>query len=488
MINSIDNLIVRIDELTNEVNSLISMAEELEKENSALKIENAELKRRLGMNSTNSSKPPSTDGFKRPARRKNASELNDKVPGKKRGRKKGHKGDYLVANLEYPDKVEQCLPVECNLCPNRKMCCDKAKVADRRYVVDICVKTNITEFDALEMSCPIHKVLSSPQFPDNVKSHVQYGENIYTFVSSLSTIGAMSAQRIHDIFSYTFDVQLSPATVLNMVAKSAEAVQPALDLSLAALQNSPVVNFDETGLNVNGRLQWVHSSSDDFNTRLTLSKKRGQEGISANGVLPNSSCIAVHDCWAPYWNYTDNIHAICGAHLIRDLNGVSENCPNQSWSSEIKKLLLDMKKMKEEKIEAGAYSFSIDEIRTFEERYFKIIYDAFEENKWDPYKRSKKEKCKIPKARSLLRRLLKYKDEVFRFIYNFAVPFTNNAAERSVRPCKVKIKVSGVFRTDDGARNYLDVMSYFDTARKRGYNPFESLKNAIMGNPCAIFA
>ena len=180
------------------------------------------------------------------------------------------------------------------------------------------------------------------------------------------------------------------------------------------------------------------------------------------------------------------ISFLCGAHLQRELKGVMENNPDQRWAPQFFDPLSAMKHAKDSAIASGQNALNEKLIEEYEAQYDELLRLGHEENPFvpSPKKRGRKKKGK---TLSLIERLEKYKGSVCLFIHNFAVPFTNNAAERSVRPCKVKIRVAGCFRTKRGANNYLDVMSYLDTARKRGHNPFRALNDAILGRPCLIF-
>lgn len=205
------------------------------------------------------------------------------------------------------------------------------------------------------------------------------------------------------------------------------------------------------------------------------------------GVLPEFKGIAMHDCWASYWNYPDIQHAVCCAHLLRELTGIDENHPEQKWASAFIDLLLEMKKVKDKAVEKGKDFLSYYHYHNFAKKYDELIEQARKENPLPETAEKKRGRKKKGKILALVERLANYKVPVCLFIHNFNVPFDNNQAERDLRMIKVKTKVSGCFRTEEGARDYLKIMSYVGTAHKQGYNAYEAIKNAITGHPDFIF-
>ena len=206
-----------------------------------------------------------------------------------------------------------------------------------------------------------------------------------------------------------------------------------------------------------------------------------------NAVFSRNKGIAMHNGWASYWNYPDIQHAVCCAHLLRELTGIDGNHPEQKWASAFIDLLLEMKKVKDKAVEKGKDFLSYYHYHKFDKKYDELIEQARKENplpKTTEKKRGRKKKGKIL---ALVERLANYKVSVCLFIHNFNVLFDNNQAERDLRMIKVKTKVSGCFRTEKGARDYLKIMSYVGTAHKQGYNAYEAIKNAITGHPDFIF-
>lgn len=379
------------------------------------------------------------------------------------------------------------MPSVCEGCPHYKMCQATACVVEKRHVIDAVVTVDVTEHQILELPiCMLHGDDRKGAFPADVKATVQYGENLQALAVALNTIGAVSIKK-HEILSGVFNIPIATGTISNMVKRCADAVTETVDTIKQKVIDSGLGHFDETGIRVGKKLWWVHDASNCEFTYLDISPKRGQKGMEQCGVLPFFHGIAVHDCWASYWNYADIEHAVCCAHLLRELTGIVENHPEQEWASGFIDLLLEMKKTKEKAVEAGKESVSYYYQHKFDKKYNDLIKQAREENPLPVSTEKKRGRKKKGKILALVERLDNYKASVCLFIHNFMVPFDNNQAERDIRMIKVKSKVSGCFRSEDGARDYLKIMSYVGTAHKQGYNAYDAIRNAISGHPKLIF-
>lgn len=441
-----------------------------------------ELKERLNKNSKNSSKPPSSDGFKKPA-----PKSLRKPSGKKAGGQKGHTGTHLAV-ITTPDETIKHMPSACGGCPHYKMCKGTACIAEKRHIIDAVVTVNVTEHQALEIPvCMMHGGTRKGEFPSDIKAAVQYGENLQALSVALNTVGAVSIKRTHEILSGVFNIPIATGTISNMVKRCADGLNDTFEKIKQNMQASALGHFDETGTRVNKKLWWVHDASNCKYTYLDISPKRGFKGMEQCGVLTKFSGIARHDCWASYWNYPDVTHAVCCAHLLRELTGIIENHPEQKWAPAFIDLLLEMKKAKDKAVENGKESLSYYYCHKFDRRYDELIGQARTENPIPETTEKKRGRKKKGKILALVERLAKYKESVCLFIRNFNVPFDNNQAERDIRMIKVKTKVSGCFRTEEGARDYLKIMSYIGTAHKQGYNAYEAIRNAISGTPDFIF-
>lgn len=442
-----------IKQLLQQVNSLTSTVDSL---NATINTQTQlivqlnqtiqELKEQLNKNSKNSSKPPSSDGYKKPA-----PKSLRKPSGKKVGGQDGHQGTHLAV-ITAPDEIVIHMPSACKGCRHYQMCKGTACIAEKRHVIDAVVTVNVTEHQVLELPiCMLHGDTRRGEFPADAKAAVQYGENLQSLAVALNTVGAVSIKRTHEILSGVFNIPI------------------------------------ETGTRVDKKLWWVHDASNCEYTYLDISPKRGNAGMEQCGVLPEFKGIAMHDCWASYWNYPDIQHAVCCAHLLRELTGIDENHPEQKWASAFIDLLLEMKKVKDKAVEKGKDFLSYYHYHKFDKKYDELIGQARKENPLPETTEKKRGRKKKGKILALVERLANYKASVCLFIHNFNVPFDNNQAERDLRMIKVKTKVSGCFRTEEGARDYLKIMSYVGTAHKQGYNAYEAIKNAISGHPNFIF-
>ena len=473
--------------LTDSNESLNATIEGLQETIKELRETIKELRRQLDQNSQNSSKPPSSDGYRKPSPKSQRTKT-----GRKPGGQKGHQGSNMTIP-HAPDEVMKHLPEKCKTCPHLTQCLQNDKIftcAEKRYTVDAVVTTKVTEHQSLKAeNCPCGEKPENGPFPENVKAYVQYGDSVSVLVGLLSTYGAMSAMRIHVLIGSLLGVKLSTGTVTSMVSKCAKKVGKVLQKIKKLIEAGHVGHFDETGARTGGELHWVHNSSTDKYTYQTINKKRGKDGIDANGVLLLFAGVAMHDCWSPYWKYEGIVHAICNAHLLRELTGIEELEPDHTWATLFKTLLRSMKKAKEKAEAKGKTELSYYLLHKFSQEYDRVMEIANSECPDPPDPPNKKRgKKKKGKERSLIERLVLLKDAVCLFIHDFKVPFDNNQAERDVRNVKTKIKVAGCFRTDKGAQDYLDVMSFLSTGQKHEVSVFDALTAAFAGNAEIVLA
>ncbi len=468
--------------LLDKIDQLTATIEQLTETIAKLTAENAALREQLNKNSKNSSKPPSSDGFKKPS-----PKSLRKSSGKKQGGQEGHKGKGLSIT-QSPDETVNHVPAKCIGCFNAGKCIS-CGVAEKRYEVDIIVNTKVIQHCSLSFQCmkENNKIISGT-FPDNIASTMQYGNNLEALAISLNTIGMVSIKRTHEILSAVFGVPISTGTIHSMVMGLAGKLTDTVEHIRQAVVSSMVNHFDETGSRVDKKTMWFHNASNEYYTYLTVSEKRGKEGMDAAGVLPEFKGIAVHDCWMPYWRYGGIQHALCCAHLLRELTGVIENQPKQTWPQEMIDLLLKMKDVRDKAVCSGKENLSYYYMRIFYKEYDRIIEDGRIQNPIQEKKPGKRGRQAKGKVRALIERLSEYKGAVCLFTKNFLVAFDNNQAERDVRMIKVKTKVSGCFRTKEGADAFAKIMSYIGTANKHGINSFIAVKKALVNQSDFIFA
>jgi len=434
------------------------------------------LKEQLGKNSNNSSKPPSSDGLAKP----NPKSLRKSV-GRKPGGQKGHKGKGLTL-MATPDKTIVHKPLVCAGCPNESECksCSKSAI---RNVIDVEIKTTVIAHYTESYICPLqgNKMLNGA-FPKSVTSSMQYGDNVNALAIALNTEGMMSINRTHDILNSVLGLPISTGTVAVLVSKFSDKITDTVEAIRKALLRESVVNCDETGIRTDGTNHWVHSVCNKDYTYLATDRKRGEKGMDQAGFLPEYDGIIIHDFWSSYWLYNLR-HGVCGAHLLRELNGVIDNHKNQKiWAEDFQKLLLRMNKVKSTAIEKEKTSISGYQRRKFDKEYDRIMEEAKKLNTKPVKVPGKRGRTAKGKVLCLIDRLIDHKEEVCLFIHDFNVPFTNNIAEQSIRMVKIKAKVSGCFRTIDGVKAFATIKSYLGTAKKHGINTYEAIKAALVGD------
>jgi len=434
------------------------------------------LQDQLNKNSKNSSKPPSSDGLKKTPRTK-----SQRKPGnKKNGGQEGHVGRTLEP-VEEPDHIEVHVADRCTVC-GATLEDVEADDYQKRQVFDIPpVKIEVTEHRAEIKTCPHCTARNMAVFPPDVTASVQYGNRVRAMAVYQTNYQFVPLERVGDFFEDIFDHRPTEAFILQANARCAENVKPTTEAIKELLINAHVVNFDETGLRVEGKLNWLHVASTHELTYYTVHPKRGKEAMDAMGILAEFGGVAMHDHWRPYFNYADVIHALCNAHHLRDLTFVHEQY-EQDWAEELSQCLLDIKK---EVDQARPYKDELDpdKIKEFEERFDKIIARGLELNPTPQKEPGKRGRVKQSPPKNLLDRLKEYKREVLTFMYDFDVPFDNNQAERDVRMMKLRQKISGTFRTATGADVFCGIRGYISTVRKNGCHVLNAIQDALKGDP-----
>ncbi len=440
----------------------------------------AALKEKLNKNSGNSNKPPSSDFFTKP---KPSSINRGKKRKKSSGGQQGHTGSTMKLK-ETPDVIHQCLPVACSGCEYSHTC--ESSVVESRQVVDIVIRSEQSRYDRVQRNCPKSGTTLTGAFPEGVHAPQQYGSNLKAMVVSLSSFGMVSASRISEIVHGLTGLHISDGTVCNIIADCAKRCTELLPELRERVRRSAVAHFDETGIRFNSKMYWAHTASTELITLIHAHPKRGVEGVLAGGVLEEFPGVAVHDCWGSYLKKTfDGVtHALCGAHIDRELEGIIQNT-RQRWAKSFKRLLRDMYEEKQRLLAQGCDRASPEVIASFIKRYEEILARGFSRNPYPKAKKNKRGRPKKGKVLSFLERLGALVDSVLRFFTDFRVPFSNNIGERSFRLSKLKMKVAGTFRSESGGSNFCTIFSIIDTVRKNGGNPYEAL-SAIFTNSFSL--
>lgn len=435
-----------------------------------------ELEDRLSKDSSNSSKPPSSDGLKRKPKSSRGRS------GKKAGGQQGHVGKGL-AQVSNPDVIVTHTPASCTGCGSN-LSNVNGTTAEQRQVFDIPQpKVIVTEHRVEEKQCPCCGERTRALFPENIKGPTQYGDRVRALIAYFSHQHFIPVDRVCEIFEDIFGIPLSPGTCANVdeqLFANLETFETGLKTYLLAAQ---VLHFDETGMRCEKKLHWVHVASSQAATFYMMHTKRGQEAMDAAGILPHFQGTAIHDHWFPYFSYNQLKHGLCNAHHLRELTFIYEQ-KKEAWAKRMHDLLIQANKEVEKHIESGARALPPEILLQIEQAYSQILAEGFAYHaSLSPLPTGKRGRPKQRDGKNLLDRLNEKRDCVLRFIHDFSVPFTNNQGERDIRMVKLKQKIAGSFRTFHGGEVFCRVRSYISTARKQGWNIWDALANAIRGSP-----
>jgi len=426
-----------------------------------------ELEKQIAQNSRNSHKPPSSDGLKKKVRSLRQKSTN------KTGGQKGHTG-HTLKRVATPDKVIRCTIDNCKTCG--KSLADIAVIdMEKRQVFDIPpVSIEVTEYQAEIKTCPQCHTTHKASFPKTVTQPVQYGTRMKAQAIYLMNQHLLPYQRTAEILFDFYGHQISTGTLFNMNYDCYNALKQPVESIKEHVIASDVVHFDETGLRADKKTTWVHSASTSLWSYYTFHHKRGSDAMDQANILPQFKGIAVHDHWKPYFKYSCR-HALCHAHHLRELIFLFEH-DKQKWAKQMIELFLEIKHSIEKAQSNGAHRLARSTIKDFQKRYHKIIDHGV---KMNPHHDPKRKKKKRTKAQNLLHRLTLFTEQTLAFMYDFRIPFDNNLAERDIRMIKVQQKISGCFRSDQGAKIFCRIRSYLASAKKQGYNMLNAVQMAL---------
>jgi transposase len=436
------------------------------------------LEDQLAKNSSNSGKPPSSDGLQKPSRNRSLRRSS----GKKSGAQPGHPGHRLEL-AEKPDRIERYPVHRCTHCQASLEEVPVDHIEKRQEYELPPLRLMVTEHQAEVKCCPCCGQVSLAEFPAGITQLTQYGPGFKALLTYLNQKHFIPLERVNEICEDVFQHSVGEGTMVEANAQVAETVEPVNErIKQHLIETDETVHFDESGLRVNQKLNWIHSAGTKRATHYHVDPKRGQDGMDRAGILPRRTGKSMHDDWKAYYHYQEADHAACNAHHLRELNFLQERYP-QEWEGEMAKLLVTIKTAVEEAAAQGLACLAREQIGAFEARYDELVEQGLMLNPVLERPPGKRGKIKQPPPKNLLDRLRDHKLAVLAFMYDFKVPFDNNLAERDIRMVKLKQKISGCFRSEDGAKVFCLIRGYLSTARKNGVSAFESLKLAMYGSP-----
>jgi transposase len=469
----------RIKELEAEVARLkefeSARLKEFEVEVARLKSIIEELLLRLNKNSSNSSKPPSSDMVRTRSQRP--------VSGKKSGGQSGHSGSTLQMS-SHADEVTYHKPDYCKGC-GKDISYFGSRRYERRQVYDIPpISLKIREHRSVMVCCPHCQTENKGAFPEGVTHPVQYGSNIKGLCTYLTQYQLLPYKRSVEMIEELTGHRMSVGTLVNINERCEQSLSGFMESVKQSLQQEPVIHSDETGFYFDNKRNWLHVAASKNYTCYYTHSKRGTVATEEMGILSEYKGTMMHDYWKSYLDY-DCSHVFCHAHHLRDLDFCHQQ-EKSRWAAGMKKLLLEMKSIVDYRKAQKQQQLEALQLHQLEAKFEQLLEEGQKEHPPPLKQEGKRGKVKKSKTQNLLERFIRHKNEMLRFIRDFSIPFDNNLAEQAIRMMKVKQKISGCFRSKEGAQCFATIRSYIDTMRKQGHSIADALKRAVSGNPIQL--
>jgi transposase len=437
-----------------------------------------QLQERLAKDSHNSSLPPSSDRF---ARQSKSRSLRTRS-GKKAGGQPGHQGHTLEMSAA-PDEIVRLSPVvQCQHCH-----CDLTEVAvtsvERRQVIDVPPPPplQVTQYEGEWKHCPHCQGYTCTDWPSGISAPVQYGPRIGAMAVYLTTQQLLPRGRTADVLADLAGVQMSEGTLTTVIKRTATLLKPIEQQIKTALSQAKVIHQDETGLYVMGKRLWMHVTCTRTLTHYQAHASRGHDALDEIGILVHFVGTSVHDAWKAYFLYGCQ-HSLCCVHILRELTFLSQEM-GLWWAHRMIILLTKMKNVTDHARILGQGSLSAEDVQGLYTQFLALLDQGDQVHPRAPATPGKRGKAKQHPARNLLDRLRTHQDAVLAFLYDLDVPFDNNLAERDVRMVKVQQKISGCFRSDEGAISFCRIRGYLSSLRKQGLPLFAALEATLRGQP-----
>lgn len=448
--------------------------------------------RDLERNSSNSSKPPSSDknNFNKPPKPKSQR----KSSGKKPGGQPGHKGSTLEI-VNNPDRViEGKIEVgsQCEICGEVlpvNECCRSAIEPEVRQVFELTVsRVETTEYRNQRIICSNCEHLNVAPFPDDVKARVQYGSNLKATAIYLGSYQLIPYERLAELFNDIFQCPISQGTLANFVKSGGRQAGIVGEHIKGIIRGSETVHADETGCRVHGKRQWLHVASTDEYTSYMIHPKRGFEALQDFGILEGFTGNLIHDYYSSYYKLLLCMHFQCVAHILRELTYLHEEM-SQDWAKDMKDLLLEAKDLRDRENQRLPDQRKVIGEKTkdrIQERYAEIVLEGYSKNPEPEPIPGKRGKPKRGKALNLLIRFENQYEEIMGFFEYDDIPFDNNQAERDLRMMKTKEKISGTFRSSAHTQLFCDLRSVISTLKKQGRSVMGGISE-MLRNPEWMF-
>ncbi len=435
----------------------------------------------LRKDSHDSGKPPSQDSFERKQQQRKNSR-KERQSQRRPGGQPDHPGATLY-QVEEPTTTTVHTVETCCRCGSSL---SEQPVAghERRQVFDVPpLMVEVTEHRSERKRCPDCGQMAVAAFPAGVEQPVQYGQRLQAMAAYLRTYGLLPYQRTAELFADLCSIPISAGTLANITVACGQRLAGMVETIRHALTEQPVVGFDETGMSIGGRLHWLHVASTDTLTYYEAHARRGRQACADIGILPDFAGTAVHDHWQSYFGYECE-HGLCNAHHLRELTFVEEQY-EQGWATELKDLLLSIKDEVDSARQEGRLELDQAQRERATAEYERIIAAGMAANPPQPPSgnRKRRGRTKQSKPRNLLLRLSERQRSVLAFMNDLRVPFDNNQAERDLRMMKVQQKISGTFRSQEGAEAFCRTRAYISTIRKNGLRVIDALSSVFAGHP-----
>ena len=458
----VKNLHSTISTLNDTINTMDIASEKKDEKIKKLILEIERLKNNNDKDSTNSGKPSSKNGFKKIIHNSRPKTT------KKQGGQPGHKGSTTDV-LKIKQLIENG-DVKHSVIDVNKTNKNQNGPYVTRYVQDIEITSVIKEYRYYPND------LGKYDIPKEQNNVVTYGNEIKAVAMLLvHRVPASMDQSVDFLKSITKDtLDLTKATLVNWSNSLSGKLEPFTEEILQGLYNASYVHTDESPININGKNHQLHNYSNDKYTLQYIHESKSKNAMEELGFLPNFMGILIHDHNKVQYNFGTN-HAECNAHILRYLKGV-DDFTKHTWGKDMAKLLQEILHQKGLLIEQGIDCFDIGLLAMYAKTYDEILSQANKE-----YQSNYDTNAYKDEERRLITRLAEYKDNHLLFMHDFKIPFTNNRAEADIRPAKRKLSV-GIFRSEIGAKYYLQIRSFISTFLKNDRNVFQGIKDAFSNN------